>query len=226
MNYLQQFKHFLYKGFIPVTKGTIVFAVVIFLLTYALPFLSLPSLLGLSAAKLLLHPWSLITYPLVNPDPFSLLFASIWLWFAGGSLERTWGGPKYFRFLLYVSALTGILMTMAVWLSAPPILITGLWLPLTGITWAWAGIYPDRELLFMGLIPVKARWMGWFILLYTFIVFSRFHLLMGLASAGGISIFYLFRNSSRGRWGRGPSFKKMVEEWRHRKKKEKFKIIK
>ena len=224
MDYFTRIKRFLLEGFMPVTKATAILAGIISLLCFAFP--PLASLFVLNPANFLFRPWAIFTYPLVDQVSFSLLFAVIWLWFIGGSLERTWGSYKYLRFQLAVTALPGVLMLLITRLGVVSVPFFSLWLPLVGTTWAWAEIYPDRELLFMGIVPVKARWIGWLEVILTFISYSHIHILLGLISISGITMFYIFRNAGRHRWGHGPAFKKKMAEWQHRRKKEKFKIVK
>lgn len=207
-----------------------------FLLYYSLQLLHYESVIGLftlTPANVFHTPWTLITYPLINTDPLGLIFGLLWLWFIGGTLERSWGSWAYFLFTFVVTLITGLAMTVVAWLFMDPFfVIADLWLPLVAITWAWAGIYPDRELLFWGIIPIKAEWLAWINALFIFIRYVRSHWLMGLASICGILVVYLFRGRSLGHglrywaWNHGISLRGWLQKRRHEAKKRKFKIIK
>ena len=178
-----KFKRFIYQDFIPVTKSILVLTGVIFLLHYILLYFNsgiLDGFLILTPASVFHAPWTLITYPLLNPDPIAWIFSLLWLWFIGGSLERTWGSWPFFTFVFMVTVVTGILMTAVGWFFANGSFVVGLQLPLVAITWAWAGIYPDREMLFFGIIPLKAMWLAWIYAAFTFFQYAKEKLVNGI----------------------------------------------
>lgn len=234
MRGLARLKYFLYKDFIPVTKGLILFGGVFFLLFHLYP--PLFNLLALNRFTLARYPWTLLTYPLANPfmtrDILSLLFAVLWLWFIGGSLERSWGAHTYGIFFLLVTLVTGLAMMLVSWFFLPfPIRVAGFWLPLTALTWAWAEVFRGREILFWGIIPIKAEWLAWIQAALTFFSYAKIHLLLGAASISGIAVVYLFRGSgpfARGfrywLWRKGFSFKGWTDRFR-RKKKNRLRVV-
>ena len=200
--YLEELRYFLYREYIPVTKGIIVGSVVLFLSHYLLSLfgLNLFALFVFKPDRWFFRPWTLLTYPLVNPDPLSLIFLLLWFWYIGGSLERSWGGQTYGFFLGLATAVTGLAFTLVSWLFPLRYIlggIAGLWLPLTGLTWAWAKLYPDRELLLWGLFPLKAQWLSWLQAGIVFFNYFRFNLAYALAAVSSIAVVYLFS-------GRGP----------------------
>ena len=224
-------KRFIYRDFIPITKSTVVLSFIVLVLTSLVPRLQQYFVLApLNAPR---FPWTLITYPLVNPYIINLIFAGLWLWFIGGTLERSWGSKIYLRFLLLIVLVTGLSMTLASLVTGnSAIWIYGLWLPLVGITWAWADLSPNQEVLIWGIIPVKARWIAWIQAAITFFSFQQYGLLVGLMSLVGIAVFYLFK-------GKGPfspwrryysSGHRSLKNWwnnqRRKNRKSRFKIIK
>jgi membrane associated rhomboid family serine protease len=232
----RRFKRFIYQGSIPVTKTIMVLTGIFFLLYYGLQLLNI-ELSGdwfiLTPASIFHFPWTLITYPFINPDPLALLFSLLWLWFIGGSLERIWSSWTYATFIFWVSVVTGIIMMLVAWYFLGGVFaVSGLWLPLVAITWAWAEIYPDREMLFWGIIPVRAKWLAWIEAALTFYLYARSHWLMGLASLSGILVVYLFRGKKSGHglrywaWSHGFSFQGWREKRRREARRKKLKIIK
>lgn len=238
MQTLNKFKRFLYRGSIPVTKSIMVLTGVIFLLYYGLQLfnIGLPDdLLILTPAGIFNFPWTLISYPLVNLDPFALLFGLLWLWFIGGNLEQTWSSWSYLVFLFLVTIVTGIMMSMVAWLFLGGVFtISGLWLPLVAITWAWARIYPEREMLFWGIIPLRAQWLAWINAAFIFFSYAnaKSYWLMGFASISGILVVYLFRGKALSHglrywaWSHGFSLRGQMEKRRREARKKKFKVIK
>lgn len=226
-------RRFLYQEFIPVTKAVALLSGVIFLLAAIFPgagmikwFLALDPVLGF------FRPWTMVAFPLFNGGAFEFLtviFGILWLWFIGGSLERNLGSKTYGLFLFLATLVTGVSFSLLGFVQLiPSNLIYGLWLPLTGLTWAWAKLEPDRELLFWGLVPIKARWLAWITAAITFFnyslrVSSLLGILSGLAAVSGIAVAYLFtgngpfspgygyyarqRKASSGRWGEEPKRK-------------------
>lgn len=182
------------------TKIIALLAGVVFILSKILPLFNLGGYLDfliLRPADFLRLPWTLVTYPLVSPDFLTVLFAALWLWFIGGSLERSWGSTTYGIFLFLVTLVTGLAMVVASIFTPFEISVHGLWLPLVGLTWAWGAINPDREVLFWGIIPIKAQWLAWIDAAITFFAYLAPHFLYGIASVSGIAVVYLFT-------GRGP----------------------
>ena len=105
--------------------------------------------------------------------------------------------------------------------------IFGLWLPLVGITWAWAKVYPEREILIWGIIPVKATWLAWIDAGMTFFNYWQVNrnLLFGLASISGIVLVYLFGDP--GKLGRGLRYRSWRRDDRYpKRRRNRLKIIK
>src|SRR5689334_4567418 len=50
--------------------------------------------------------WTPLTYTFLNPEPLSLLFGLLGLWFVGASLERMWGTRRFLVFY-FLSSATG-----------------------------------------------------------------------------------------------------------------------
>ncbi len=229
--YASDFRRFLYRDYIPITKGIVVLCVALFVAHHLLTILriNLFSLLRLTNVQWYLRPWTLLTYPLVNTDLLSLIFGLLWLWYIGGSLERSWGGQTYGFFLGLTTVVTGLAFLLVSMVFGRRIFIAGLWLPMTGLAWAWAKNYPDRELLLWGLFPLKAQWLAWFqagLVFYQY--FISYNLAFALAAISSIAVVYLF--SGRGPFTHGVRYwawthnfpgkgwtGKVREKWRKRK---------
>lgn len=236
MQAFSKLKRFLYQGSIPVTKTIMVLCGAFFLIYYALQMFNYQywaDFLVLNPLSVFHTPWTLLTYPLINLDPLRLIFGLIWLWFIGGTLERTWGSWTYFLFTAAVTIVTGMAMAVVgLFFLGGDFRIYELWLPLVAITWAWSGVYPDREMLFFGIIPIKAQWLAWINAAVIFIEYMRIYWLMGFASICGILVVYLFRGKTFGyglrywAWNHGFSPWGWFQKKRHQAKKKRFKVIK
>lgn len=106
--------------------------------------------------------WTLITYPIAQggAGPWGVIntfFLCYWLWWVGGSLERSWGSASFARFFGTLTLVTAL----ALWAGAKFLKIVyyplfGLTLPVVGVTTAWAAINPYEELLFWMVIRMRA----------------------------------------------------------------------
>jgi membrane associated rhomboid family serine protease len=207
-------KRFLYQEYIPITKSIAIITGALFLISYIPGLEVISGFLTLHTGFGFIMPWTLITYPVViYRDIFTAVFSILWLWMIGGSLERSWGSRTYGLFFLLTTLVTGVIMSLVNLLQLTgPGNITGLWLPLLGVTWAWAKNAPDQELLFWGIIPMKAKLLAWLDAGITFIIYFQTvqnplggsffgGFLFGLASLSGIAVVYLF--SGNGPFSRG-----------------------
>jgi membrane associated rhomboid family serine protease len=230
-DYLVRLKRFIYRDFDPVTKSVMLGAGLVYVLGLLTSGLQLPNLKGLlllSPVQVLIFPWTVLTYPLVNLDLLSLVFAVFWLWFIGGSLERSWGSKRYGWFCLLTSGVTGLSLAAIGLVFKVPFQVYGLWLPIVGITWAWAALSPDQELLLWGLVPIRAKWLAWMEVLLTFLTYFNIshnlliNLLFGLAAISGVTVAYFYRGSnSNGGSGRG-----YREAAARRARRSRFRVIK
>lgn len=232
-----EFRRFLYKEFSPITKGLLLSAGIISLLSWLYGLIG--NLLSLQPVWLFFRPWTLITYPLVNRVSLSLLFAVLWFWYIGGSLERGWGSQSYAIFLTLVTLVTGaaISLVSALFFNGR-IGVNGLWLPLVGLTWAWAELHPDWEVLFWGLFPIRAKLLAWILAGSAFLTHLQAGtgisgLLLGLASVSGITVVYLFSGGgpfSRGvrywAWQKGFSYEGWKDKMKERFRKRRLRRIK
>ncbi|MBS0658189.1 MAG: hypothetical protein JSR82_08080 [Verrucomicrobia bacterium] len=147
------------------TKGIAVLTAIVWVLTRANPAYE-NQLVLLPAAVWAGEWWRLISFlfvPMVN-DQFLffevaysngiwMLFAVLFLWFIGNSLEREWGA---FRLTLYI--LLGYLgiVASALVLGAP-----GSFGPISlALFFAFATLAPNYEILVFFILPVRVKWLA------------------------------------------------------------------
>ncbi len=128
---------------------------------------SLVHLLGLSADGLF-HGliYKLITYPLIEMELMTFIFNGLIIWFIGSELELSWGIKIYLRFLLFTVIGAGLffsLLNLVFFFGTPPYFASlhGL----SGINFAlliaYSLLYPDRQMVFMMIFPMKAKTFCW-----------------------------------------------------------------
>lgn len=128
---------------------------------------SLVSLLGLSGNGLLSgFVFQLITYPFVELQLMSFIFNSLVVWFIGSELEHQWGTKVYLRFLLLTVLGVGLIYTLVnlIFFFGTPVYFSSLH-GLSGINFAlliaYSLLYPDRQMAFMMVFPMRARTFCW-----------------------------------------------------------------
>lgn len=105
--------------------------------------------------------WRIFTY-IIYPPSGSLITILISLYFyyvVGSMLERQWGT---FRFNLYF--FTGVLLHAAaaifIYLVWGYVLMMGTYYLNLSMFFAFAAMFPDMQVLFMWLIPIKMKWLA------------------------------------------------------------------
>ena len=108
-------------------------------------------------------PWSFVTYAFASDpaDIIGIFFMIYWLWMIGSTVERELGALRY-ALLLLVMTVVPSLMMLACYATTHHFLdLYGLYLPVAGITIAWAVRRPNATMLFMLVIPILAKWLAW-----------------------------------------------------------------
>ena len=152
--------------------------------------------------------WRLVSFvalPLDSSYPIVFLLSLYFYWFIGSTLEREWGTTKFTVFYA-----VGFLLTLA----------SGFVLDLWGLGsvidmfyvnmslfFAFATLYPDLQVLFFFVIPVKVKWLAWLDLALYVIQCARylaggvwFMCLLPLAAVVNYLLF--FWSDIMGRFGR------------------------
>ena len=146
-------------------------------------------------------PWTLLLYPFAYSgvgDISALLFALCmigWVLYACGSIEREIGPAKYIIVWAVLTALPALLIqeTMRLMHSGYPLM--GPYLPISGLTVAWATRNQHARFLIWGLIPVTGRIIGWITLAGTFFSFGLVSPLVGLASIVSLVLAWTFASN-------------------------------
>lgn len=118
--------------------------------------------LSLNAAAILRGQiWRIITYIIYPPtgNIFVILISLYFYYVVGTMLERQWGA---FRFNLYF--FTGVLLhaiaAIFIYLVWGMVLEMGTYYLNLSMFFAFAAMFPDMQVLFMWLIPIKMKWLA------------------------------------------------------------------
>ena len=126
--------------------------------------------------------WRLITF-IFEPPGYGLLtpFLILFYYWIGRSLEYYWGTTRFNLYYLFgiLGAVLGAFLTGATGTSE--------YLNLS-LLLAWVALFPDMQVLLLGLIPFKLKWLGWIEGVYLALNFlagswpSRVALLLSMAN--------------------------------------------
>lgn len=189
----ERINYWLFADRIPLTKILIISNVATFIAVVLFKLGIITNLLIFKTNNAFLMPWTLVTYPMVYVgDIIGLLFSAYWLWVAGGSLERSWTTRRFgiYFFLMCIISAGGI--WVGSFLLNTPMMVVGLWLPLAGVTVAWAMLNPEQQILFFFIIPMKLKYLALLDVALVLLTYGQIHLLMGLFALIGCAFSYWY----------------------------------
>ncbi len=187
--------------------------------------------------------WQPVTYLFMHdPNGFAhILFNMLTLWMFGRDIEQAWGTARFLKFYFLCGVGAGICVVIANLLFGNPFTQTiGASGAIFGVLLAYGMMFPERELLFSFLFPIKAK--------YFVMILGAIELLMAYASIGGpvsniahlggMGIGYFYIRSQRTRSGYGyaggrpprprtsfwGNIKGQYEEWKLQRARRKFQV--
>lgn len=131
-----------------------------------IPFGWAVDVLGFSTARLLVHPWSPLTYMFLHGSFFHLFANMLVLFFFGPPLERSWGGREFIRFYLVAGMGGALFSLLLVRIIGTPTVI-GASGAVFGLLLAFALRWPDAPIYLWFLLPVKAKYFVGFMALFS-----------------------------------------------------------
>jgi len=181
--------------------------------------------------------WQLVTYMFLH-DPFSfghILFNMLTLWMFGADLERGWGRRAFLKYYFLCGIGAGVCVVVANLIFSHNLhtRTIGASGAIYGLLLAFGYLYPDREVLFSFLFPIKAKY---FVMIIGAIAFlSSFggsgNGVSHIAHLGGMVIGYFYlRNQKR---YRRPAYAKAsfvdslrmrYKEWKKQRARRKFEV--
>jgi len=105
--------------------------------------------------------WQVFTYSFLHVDVMHLVLNLMVLAFVGSDIEAVWGRKRFFTFYSFCILVAGIfymLMQLVMWnpayLSMPMMGASG---GIYGLLLAYGILFPEREMLFMMIFPMKSK---------------------------------------------------------------------
>ncbi len=105
--------------------------------------------------------WQLITYLFLHDSTswlsFHLIFNMLMLWWFGADIERAWGGKLFLRYYFLSGIAAGLLVVLTSWTSYN--VTIGASGAIMALLLAFAMSYPNRIILVMFVLPMKAKYL-------------------------------------------------------------------
>jgi len=109
--------------------------------------------------------WQVFTYGFLHADVMHLVLNMMVLVFVGSDIESVWGRRKMLLFFFYCTTMAGLfylvmqlLMYNPIYLGLPMVGASG---GIYGLLLAYGILFPDREMLFMMFLPMRAKQFVW-----------------------------------------------------------------
>lgn len=140
------------------------------------------------------YPWQLITYQFMHGGFGHIFFNMLMLWMFGMEIENMWGSKKFLTFYLTSGVVAGLChLFISPLLGAPPAPTIGASGAVYGVLIAFALFFPDRYIFLWFLIPIKAKYLVGFLIVFEFLAINSAHSnIAHLAHLGGALAGFLF----------------------------------
>lgn len=165
------------------------------------------------AAILQFQLWRLVSFlffPTWIYGALGILSLLFYFW-AGNALTRIWGD---FKMTLYLAI--GVLGAWAGCLLTGGGSEEGIFLSLF---FAYAWLWPEQQVLFFGIIPLKVKWLGWFELAIWLLNFIRGSMTTRVSLVLGLAGFIAFFGREVVQWAKDTVINyKRRQDWNNRNK--------
>jgi len=112
--------------------------------------------------------WQLITYQFLHANFSHILFNMFGLWMFGIEIENMWGSRKFLYFYLLCGISAGLLHLFISPLIGEPAFTLGASGAIFGVLIAFALFFPNRYIFLYFFIPVKAKYLIGFMVIFEF----------------------------------------------------------
>ena len=172
--------------------------------------------------------WQLATYAFLHGGFLHIIFNMLALWMFGAELERIWGTRRFIRFYMFCAVGAGICVVIANYVlpwGNPNGATIGSSGAIFGILLVYAMTFPDREILWAFLIPIKVKY---FVMIIGTVAFmSSFQANSGVsnfAHLGGLLFGYLFVKTPDLQFDPVAPVRRQYRDWKLQRAKKKFQV--
>lgn len=141
-------------GLTPWVKNLVIANVAVFLVDYMTQG-SLRFYMAFVPGRVLVEPWTLVTYMFAHGNFWHLFWNMLGLFFFGPPLEQRWGSREFLKFY-FIAGFGGAALSFAFAFNSP---IIGASAAVYGVMLAFAMNWPDAPIYIWGILPVKAKYL-------------------------------------------------------------------
>jgi membrane associated rhomboid family serine protease len=137
--------------------------------------------------------WQLITYQFLHGGFSHILFNMIGLWMFGIEIENIWGSRKFLYFYLLCGVVAGLFnLFLSPLLGGVPLPTVGASGAIYGVLIAFGLFFPNRYIFLYFFIPVKAKYLIGFFVIFEFLMVNSGDNIARLAHLGGALAGFIF----------------------------------
>jgi membrane associated rhomboid family serine protease len=219
------------SGLPPGIRALLISNVAVFVITFfaGRSLSAIVNLLMLRPSDVVTHGyiWQLATYMFLHQGIGHILFNMLALWMFGTEFERLWGTRRFLNFYFFCGVGAGLCVILGNYLFGNPDIGTvGSSGAIFGILLASAVMWPDRQMLFYVLIPIKMKYFVAIIGAIAFLnSFNPASPVSDIAHLGGMLFGYVFIKLPRMR-GVDPigALREAHANWKLQRAKKKFQV--
>ena len=172
--------------------------------------------------------WQLATYAFLHQGFGHIIWNMLALWMFGADIERIWGTRRFVQFYFFCAVGAGICVVIANYVlpwGNPNIATIGSSGAIFGILLVYAMMFPDREILFGFVFPIKVKY---FVMIVGAVAFlSSFGVNTGVsnfAHLGGLLFGYLFLKTPNMQFDPVAPIRRQYRDWKLQRAKKKFQV--
>ncbi len=172
--------------------------------------------------------WQLVTYAFLHGGFGHIIWNMLALWMFGADIERIWGTRRFIQFYFFCAVGAGICVVIANYVlpwGNPNVATIGSSGAIFGILLVYTMLFPDREILFGFLIPIKVKY---FVLIIGAVAFlSSFQVNTGVsefAHLGGLLFAYMFMKTPNMQFDPVAPMRRQYRDWKLQRAKKKFQV--
>lgn len=175
-------------GLTPWVKNLIIANAAVFIVDYMMRGL-LAAYMAFIPARVLLAPWTLITYMFAHGDFWHLFWNMLILFFFGPPLEGVWGSRQFLKYYI-LCGLGGAALSFVFAFASP---IIGASAAVYGVMLAFALNWPDSPIYIWGILPVKSKYLVMVLAVFSFMsMFGGGGNIAHAAHLGGFAAGFLY----------------------------------
>jgi membrane associated rhomboid family serine protease len=148
--------------------------------------------------------WRLVTWPFVEPSPWSLIFSCLALYWFAVPLAQRWGSRRFLTGF-FSTMLIAAIGTCVIALIDPEVMGSthlGGWAMVTALVVGWGLTYPDTIVRIYFVLPIRGFWFAWGTVALTVIycVYAGWAGLLPELIGEGVVLAWFYRSRLSRRW--------------------------